>query len=569
MYYQYEFTVRSFIFEAFPERDSYLVGEVASIDLLAIDLATLAPAAGVAVSYSLHWWNASGGDQWLNDTLSFSSGTHELQIPSTDIATWMWIGIEYTATLGDRSEEANVWLDLDKMSVAVDTNWNSYMPGDVVAVTVETSIDVYPLPDCLVDIKVMRNGTELSAYSVSGLVTDEDGTITYAFKLSPDAAIGTYSVEATASKAGASAVAACNFYVEEWGDFWIQFDKDYYLSGDTMVITFKAFWQGVEVTVGNLMVRVESDWGMLAFGNTSTMSFTAELPQDYVGNVMVYATGYYEDIVFNGQSWHYVYGVGISILPDKILYKPGDTLTFTWNVIGPVTNASLNYILYSSDLIIESASPVFAKTGTVTVEVPLVEPGYIYAVWISMLTNTGTYAEAEAQATIWDDGVLSVWAEKSKYADGSFKPGQTVKIGYEISNYWTDPLPLYLLAITCEFDPNVVLVYVEETEGVVEYTLPEDLATGLVGIDVVLIDPVGMDDLSEDSTTVMVNNRLSAWDVSIGGMAASDLLIVLLIIVMIVVLIVMPFVKGRQPKTEAAPAAEPEPAPPPEPPPKA
>jgi hypothetical protein len=564
--YVHDFDVRSFVFDVIPERDSYLLGEVARMQVITIDLATLGPAVGVTVSFSAHWYNASDGDQWLNSTLVDSMGVHELQIPASDVATWWGIEIDYSATLSGRAEEAYVWLDFAQISATVYTNWGGYMPGDVVALTVEAEIDGYPLPDAAVDIKVSKNGTKLDAYSVSGLMTDLDGIITYAFKLSPDAAIGTYSVEVTVSKVGSSTIAATSFYVSEYGSLVIRFDKDYYISGETMFINFEAYWQGLQVYLDSMLVTVTTDWGLLAIGNTSTMAVSAQLPTDYVGDVWVYATGYYGDMVFNTVGWTEVFGVRIVILPNTDTFEPGDTLTFTWNVIGPVSNGTLNYILYGSNVYIESASPAFAMTGTVTFEVPLTDPDYVYGVWISLLTDTGSYSESQAEADITDDGELSIWVEKSKYADGAFKPGQTVKIQYEIFNFWSDPLPMYLLVVSCDYDPAESYIFVTAASGVVEYTLPADLSTGMLEIEVELWDPTDWVDLSDDSTTVMVNNRLSAWDTSIGGMAASDFLIMLLIVVMIIVLIVMPFIKGRQPKTEA-PVVE-EPLPPPAEPPK-
>lgn len=557
--YLYGFDVRAYIFEAVAERSSYLPGETAMIHIITIDLATLGPAAGVTVTYSAHWYNASDGDQWLNGTLSESMGTHEFAIPASDVATWNWIDITYWANQSDRSEDAWVWLTFAKLSASITTNWGSYSPGYVVAVTVTATIDGYPLPGCTVDIKVTKGGTEIAAYGVSGLTTDEDGSITYAFKLAPEAAIGMYTIEATVSKLGASTIAATNFEVYEWGYLSVRFNKDYYISGDTMTLTFEAYWMGERVSVDTILVSVITEWGVLMIGNTSTMSATATFPTDYVGDVDVYATGYYGDKVFTAYGWTEVYGVGIFAVVDKDRFMPGDKLTFTWNVVGPVSSGTLNYILWGGNTLMEEASPVFAKTGTVTVDVPETDPEYGYGLWISMLTPTGTYVENWAESYIVDDGQLRVWAEKSKYSDGSFKPGQTVKIHYEIFNFWNDPLPLYLLVISCDFDPAEVYVLVTAAEGTVEYTLPADMPTGMVEIDVDLYDPTADDWLSDDTAGIMVNNQLSAWDRSVGGMSAIDFLILVLLIVMIIMLIVMPFVKGRQPKAaeEPAPPAEP------------
>lgn len=563
--YSYGFDVRAYIFAAIPDREAYLPGETAKITLVSVDVATLGPALGVTVTYSSHWYNASDGDQWLNGTLSSATGVQEFLMPATDVATWWGVEITYWANQSTRSEEAYVWLDFEKMSAYIYTYWGGYMPGEVVAVTIGATIDGDPLPGATVNVKVTRNGTEIAAYGMTGLTTGANGEISYAFTLVPEAAIGVYTVEATVSKVGFSTVAATNFEVYEWGYLSVRFDKDYYISGETMTMTFEAFWQGQEVSIGTILVAVMTDMGMLTVGNTSTMSFTAQLPADYVGDVEVSATGYYGDEVLTTWTWTTVVAGGLLITVNKDTYLPGDKLTFTWNVVGPVTAGTLNYQLWSENVLMETASPAFAKTGKITVDVPETDPAWGYGVWMSLMTSSGSYSESSATTYLVDDGSMRIWAEKSKYADGSFKPGQTVKINYEIFNFWTGPLPLYQLIISCDYDPAETSVFVTEAKGVVDYTLPSDMPSGMVDIEVVLWDPVEGDELSSDTTSVMVNNQLSAWDRSVGGMAAIDLLIVLLLIVMIVVLIVMPFIKGRQPKASAPAEEPPPPAEPPKP----
>lgn len=564
--HSYDFEVRAYVFEAIPDREAYLPGETAEISLISLDVATLAPATGLTVTYCAHWYNASDGDQWLNGTLPSASGTHEFAIPATDIATWWGIEITYWANQSTiRSEESDVWLDFQKIAAYVNTNWGGYAPGDFVAVTVGATIGGDPLPGATVDVKVTKNGTEIAAYGTTGLTTDVNGEISYGFTLVAEAAIGVYTIEATVTKVGFSTVAATNFEVYEWGYLSIRFDKDYYISGETIGITFEAFWQGQEVSAGTIMVYVETDFDLLTVGNTSTMSFSVQLPADYVGNIRVAATAYYNDKVLSTSAVTWVVEGGLLVTVDKDTYMPGDTLTFTWNVFGPVTAGTLSYQLWAGSVMVETASPAFTKTGTITVDVPETDPAWGYGVWMYLMTSSGVFSESSAEAYMVGDGTLRAWAEKSNYADGSFKPGQTVKIRYEIFNFWTDPLPVYQLVISCDYDPAAMSVFVSEEEGVVEYVLPSDAPSGMVDIDVELWDPVEDSKLSDATISVVVSNQLSAWDRNLGGMAAVDLLIVLLLVVMIIVLIVMPFIKGRQPKATAPAEEPPPPAEPPKP----
>lgn len=561
--YSYSFDVRAYVFWATPERDAYLPGETARINLVTFDVATLGPAVGVTVTFCAHWYNASDGDQWLNGTLASSSGVHEIAIPATDLATWWGLEVDYWANQSGRSEHDWVWIDFEQISASVWLNWGSYMPGDIVAVTARASIDGDPLPGATVDVKVSKNGTEIAAYGIAGLVTGEDGRISYSFQLVAEAATGAYSVEATVSKVGFSTVAAASFYVYEWGYLGVSFDKQYYISGDTMVLKFEAFWMGQEIVVNTMIVMVWLEGDLFMVANTTTMSLTVQLPATFDGDVGIAATAYYQDEMLYGWGGIEVVSGGLMLTVNKDTYMPGDELKFTWTVVGPISGGALRYRLWAGNTIMETGTPTFAKTGQIKVEVPETDPAWGYGLEMSLMTSTGSFYENWAESYIVEDGSMRAWAEKSKYADGSFKPGQTVKIHYEIFNFWTGPLSLYQFVISSDYDPAEVSVFVTEAKGVIEYVLPADMPSGLLEIDVDLYDPVRGEWLDYDTITVSVNNQLSSWDRSIGGMAASDFLIVLLLVVMIIVLIVMPFLKGRTPKP-SAPAVE-EPPPPAEP----
>jgi hypothetical protein len=225
-----------------------------------------------------------------------------------------------------------------------------------------------------------------------------------------------------------------------------------------------------------------------------------------------------------------------------------------WEIVGPVEAGTISYKVYDDwgVLVLNEAPAAFAKSGSFSVDVPLTDPGGGYYGVIYVSTTTGFYGEAWANVYMVGDNELRVWVEKSGYFDGSFKPGQTVKIHYEIGTYWSDPLSMYGLWVGCDFDPIGVMFFVTETDGVVEYNLPEDAPAGFLDVDVELWDPVEDDYLSDDSSTITVNTQLSGWDKSVAGMAAIDFTILVLLVVMILLLIIVPFLKARPPKAAAA-----------------
>jgi hypothetical protein len=448
--------------------------------------------------------------------------------------------------------------------MSMNSNW--FYSGEMVAVTVEADVDGAPLAGATVDISVKNNASELAAYSASGLVTLTDGSVTHVFVLVDNADTGVYTVDATVTILGYSTVAAQTFTVSEWGGLYMDFNKYTYLPGETVVMTFKPTWNGVEVTVPIIAYMVYTDDGLLVAGNTSTMSAEVVIPTDYSdGWIWAYATGYFEGNSLTSYAEAWVEMAQLLLMTDVDSYRPGDTITWTWEIVGPVETGTLSYKVYDYwGVLVLNEAPAFATSGSFSVDVSVTDPSFGYYAVVYVSTTTGFYGEAWYNVWMVDDNELRVWVEKSGYFDGSFKPGQTVKIHYEIGTYWNDPLPMYGLWVGCDFDPIGVMFYVTETDGVVEYTLPEDAPAGFLDINVDLWDPVGDEDLSDDEATVTVNTQLSGWDKSVAGMAAIDFTILVLLIVMILLLIIVPFLKGRAPKS-SAPAEVPPPAEPPKP----
>jgi len=230
-------------------------------------------------------------------------------------------------------------------------------------------------------------------------------------------------------------------------------------------------------------------------------------------------------------------------------------------LVTSITAGTLIYeITDEDDVKVASGTPEFDTTGSFEYEVPETgAPAELNAkMW--MTTSDGGYAAASAQAWIVGDYELKIWVEKSKYADGAFKPGDTVVVHYSIGAYVDDQLPLYRLNISMGYTPEDFSVLITDPSGKVKVKLPSDAPTSEVGITAWLYDGRDGNYLTQDSTAVTVNARNSGWDLSVAGMSASDFTILVLIVVMILLLIVMPYLKGR---SGAPKPAKPETVPPP------
>ncbi len=556
------FNVQKYVFNVGADRDYYLPGMTAYIDYMTMDVATFTQATGVTVTFSAMWGNSSGNATWLNSTLTGSSGVQQFVIP-TDIAMWQDVEIIYWANESTRTASDSVTLQFGTLSGQVTfAHMGSLMPGETVATTVNAYLGGDSLPGAAVDISVLANGTAIPAYGSVNLTSDLQGEVTHTFVLVDAAADGTYVVSARIAMVGFSTTAIGLFQVQSTGYIGVKFDKERYYGGEDIVATLTPLWNGKVVEVPNLGYGFTIDTGLLVWGNTSETTISATIPADYYGDISLGVEGYYNGLMIGGGSSSVVRFADISLIAEKNDYRPGDSLAFAWNI---VTGASAGTLMYeitdSNGLLVTSDSPAFAKTGSFSQVVPTVDAPAHYYVHMWMTTAAGGYADASLTVDMLNSHELQIWVEKSGYADGTFKPGQTVKLHYSIGAYVMDPLQSYILHVSTDFNPIGMDFILTDPTGTVEFALPDDAPAVEIGISASLIDPV-TGPVSSDSTALTVGGQLTGWDRSIAGMSAIDFSILLLLIIMILLLIVMPFLKGRMdrgPKPAEAPKVEPPP----------
>jgi hypothetical protein len=564
-WYSESFEVQKYRFSANADRDWYLPGEVAKIQYETIDIASFLMETGVSVTYSAHWLNSSGNDTWSNLTLTGASGVQEFTIP-TDISLYEDVEITYWANESTRSAEDMVTLRFGILSGTVAAAQTDYVPGDTVVVTVNAHIGADDLPGANVDISVLVNGTSVTSYGIGNLTTDQEGKVVYTFKLADSAAAGSYIVKATISKVGVSTARETVFQVDSDGHIDVMLDKEYYTSGDTVTATFTPIWNNQVITLPTIGYEFRTGLGLLLFSNTTETTVTAELPEGYYGWVSIDAFAWYNDVPIGGGDKADVNLASLVLTVDKNEYRPGDTVTFNWQIVTSVSAGTLIYeITDENGLKIATETPDYATSGSFEYVVPDTGAPEELNAKMWMTTSTGGYAVAAAQSVLLTHHELKIWVEKSTYADGAFKPGDTVTVRYSIGAYVHDQLPLYRLVLWMGYNPISVNVLSSEPTGKVKMQIPSDAPSADVGIGAYLYDGTDADPiptiLSYDSTALTVNARNSGWDRSVAGMSASDFTILVLIIVMILLLIVMPFLKGRM---DAPKAPKPEPVPPPE-----
>jgi len=559
-----DFDVQKYVFNVWADRDYYLPGMTANIQYITMEVATFTEATGVTITYSAVWHDPVGNATWLNSTLSGASGIQQFVIPTNANMSWD-VSIDYWANESTRSAHGSVTLDFAMLSGSVSiAPIGTLMPGETVVATVTAYLGGGdPLPGAAVDVSVLANGTAIPAYGSTNLTSDLAGQVTHTFTLVEAAADGTYVVSAEITMIGFSRTVIGLFDVKSSGEIWVKFDKERYYGGDEIVATLTPLWNGKVVEVTNFGYGFTLDTGILTWGNTSDTTVTATIPANYYGDIDLGVEAYYNGLLIGGGNSSEVHFADITLIAEKNDYRPGDNLVFAWDIVTGVTEGTLTYeITDSNGLLVNSESPAFATTGSFSQLVPAVNAPLHYYVHMWMTTGTGGYADADLTVDMLNAHELQIWVEKSGYADGTYKPGQTVKLHYSIGAYVMEPLRSYSLYVSTDFNPVAMEFIVTDPTGSVEFALPSDAPAAEMGIYATLMDPV-LGPVSGDYTAITVGGQLTGWDKSIAGMSAIDFSILLLLIIMILLLIVMPFLKGRMgaPKPAEAPKVEQTPPP--------
>ncbi|MGQ9586821.1 MAG: hypothetical protein ACUVT7_00345 [Thermoplasmata archaeon] len=552
----------------YSDRYNVLPGDSVVFTYVIQDYATKTAYAGASIAWQAYYYNSSGNRTNISGALPGAAGSQTYTVP-TDIAMYsdIWFTFWANETGTTRTYEIGLTLHLGQLSADVAVDRLTHMPGDLVVITVTADIAGEPLPGAAASVEVSRNGTVLGAYGSADLVTALNGAAVHTFTLIDDAAQGVYVVNATISKVGFSVNRMTMFEVDWDGELILHLNKDTYYGGEEATLSFRVLWNNKEVSA-NIGYVATGDTGIIQTGNSSGDDVTIAIPDNYYGGLSVSATTNLNGHMLSDVVSADVRFADIALNVQNTHYRPGDTLVFDYDIVTGLSSGNLEYAVFDNDGVkVAGEALAFEKSGSFEYDVPTAEWSDGYNALLVMTDGAGGYASASASADIISDYTLRIWVERSGYASGEFKPGDTATVHYSIESYVFDHLPVYRLLVYISGDPVARSILVNEPTGTFTYEIPSDAYSGGIGISAYLYDP--MDPMggwiSNDYATIMVNNNLSGWDRSIGGMSAIDFTLLLLIVIMIILLIVIPFLRTRMGREKPEKPAKLEPAKPPEP----
>jgi len=386
----------------------------------------------------------------------------------------------------------------------------TFQDGTIVYLHVQTYVEgsysVYPTAGLLVTFSFESGSSPVSPPNVpASLTTNATGQVALVFVASAGlftpGSVNTLTVELTdpADAALGNRTTHLTFSVTALGtatpSLQATFDSTQYYSGDTVTATWEM--GGVNATASSgwtvdewFAFEFSTDtliaWGWIN-STAGSGTFTFVVPSDFSGEVGADLDAYNATAsIYSDEPTAYVTAPVILLNPSETYYLPGDSITVSVTEEG---SALASATMYES--VVESSGYALS-TGVLTgnsIAFTVPATGTPDEITVSVAAQSGTNGLLAAKSVSIYLGsgftLLAGVSTKSNYADGSFQPGQTISISYELKPVGSVVLPkVFLIEIypgsAGYYGSGYGSIYLQETSasGTVSYTIPSDMPAG-------------------------------------------------------------------------------------------
>ncbi len=287
----------------------------------------------------------------------------------------------------------------------------------------------------------------------------------------------------------------------------VQFGSDQYYSGDVATANWwfgglnSSSTEGWTVSAWTVWTYSPSTGasGFLGWGTIGSMttsgSFSQSVPLGSGGDLIAEVTAYNQTQWVSGYAEAAITAPNLIISPSEYIFLPGDTVSVSVTTEGQALSGATLYETTTASGGLQLSSGVFSNdqfsftvpalltSSTITIQVSAQNStvGVITDSQTSLERGTGLYVTAGIQTA-------------SNYADGSFQPGQTVTIAYQVYTEGHAVLPRNLWI---EFYPgsvffyggnNVIYFETSSASGTFQYTIPSNTPAGVLEMDLYVSD---------------------------------------------------------------------------------
>jgi hypothetical protein len=301
----------------------------------------------------------------------------------------------------------------------------------------------------------------------------------------------------------------------------------------------------------------------------SSGTVTVPLPVSFTGPFFLEVVAVNASSSFYGTASGVVTAPKLFLNPNSGTFSPGSTVTVTvqaWGD-GSLSGAVISYTVwadynlgthYGADTGLVGSGSV-ANNSQITINVPSAgAPGYYYVYASLSSSGSGTVASAQLQLVqAWGYNVLVGVNTLSSYSDGSYQPGQTLTISYQISPYGNAPLPvLYTFSVSIYSTQIFSQVSSPSSSGTFQITIPSNWPSGSVILEVQLVGTYlygnacyGGYCFGETTITVNAHPSFLSMEIGAGSGLTVGWLILLIVIIVVALLLFLLIWRKRMPPT--------------------
>lgn len=477
------YNVQLFDIDVNVERGSYLAGETVAFHYLASYLRTNDLVDEGFIDWAVY---DNTGAKVANDEIQISSKSDAIGkvtfglgsgAPSGLYNLFIWLNDTQSGTPSHYARDRDSF-NVGTLSVSVSTDATSYTPGDTVMVSVRVDILGTSVPGADVDIEVYEEGSEVSEYEASNLITDVNGEVSHFFTLATDISDGTnFEVKAVVQLIDVTIEESTTFVVKEVTvgvlSVNLEFDKNIYLSGDAMQATANVQTSGTTTQDVIYQFKIEkAAWPSILLDQevTSNNKITYNIPDDFQGSLRVSVIAKnsegFSDTDQNTVQVEYGY---MLVDADKEEYNAGDTIRVDFELkTNVMTSPEFFYAVETGTVTVETGP---AGTDHFTFEVGAVPPdSYVFVVYA---VDDGRLAEGQDTSRLVSGFILQIELNQISYS-----PGDTITIDYEVKARGTSHLPgTFSLSYGIDGAP-FYHHQTDEAKGTVTYEIPKNVNEG-------------------------------------------------------------------------------------------
>ena len=506
---------------------SYLPGETATFYYTVANTSNNGPVPGLGVNYTFEYRTAAG-HQSISGVVS--GGVINIVVPKNSmISSTAKMTVSASNEYGQNaSTTVPVYIESLQSDISMNTQLSA---GEIAIVQVNayTNRVVSPVPGAKVYVNVTFGGNVIASYSMMGLITDAQGSASYAFMLSKNATPGVYVVDAHVYAYGWSSNSTISFTVSAPAQSYsLQLvpSQATYVAGETFMAYWALLLNGSEITGAHATYAAFVGEGAVASGVNSNGTISFLLPEGLQGDMTLTVTASADGGATASST------VSVSIVkymlivnPSVTEYTPGQTVKFTMTILGQgFTSSGFYYeIMDSNGNMVLSGSTSLNYFGF---KVPAF-PSLSYSVLVvaSNRSNGGALT-GSTYITEYSGLTMYLSLSASPYVGGYYTPGETITLYYNIrtTGLATSSAP-YTIFVELDGVPGSERMYtVTSDKGSVLFTIPSDLSSG----DYVLVaNAQSGNGLSAQSLqTVGVSGAEPFWNYSIlPGVSVGSLLL--------------------------------------------